>query len=113
MNSCSTKAEDHPSRGSFSQMVVDSYASIMLIHRDDINQVTAARIRGALIAFARSDEEAAQQAGMPLEKIHHDRTTLNASDGLPLMVVAKTTAGRLYFSRPVSGWPRPGHRHPS
>lgn len=100
--------------GSYSEVVVAAYASAMYIHLDDITEADARKINQALIAHAHSDAEASSQAGLSIEQIHHDRTTLDALNRLPLLIIATAagTTGRFYFSRPIEGWPRPGFRHP-
>lgn len=111
MNECFDHQQSGIENTGYFVKVVEAYASIMHVHPEDISPSVAKQIFNSLIAHAYSDTEAAKQAGITLEKIHHDRTTLNAFDGLPLLIVARSDAGRLYFSRPIKGWPRPGHRH--
>lgn len=98
----------------YGEAVVAAYTAALHLYPEDFSAADAWRVHGALFAHAATDAEAAQQAGIRVEQIHHDRTTLNALDGLPLMIVASApgVSGRFYFSRPPAGWPRPGHRHP-
>ncbi|MGP5220674.1 hypothetical protein ACTXMB_15185 [Arthrobacter rhombi] len=90
--------------------VATAYATALHIHPDDMTEQLRNAARSALITRAPDDATAAQQAGITEEQLAHDRVTLNATDGLPLIITATTTRGRFYFSRPEKGWPRPGHR---
>ena len=89
--------------------IVAAYASALSVRLDDFTPSLAGAARATLIAHAHSDEDAAKQAGISLEELAHDRVTLDATDRLPLVVVATTSQGSYYFSRPPKGWPRPGH----
>lgn len=98
---------------SYTAIVVTGYAKAMHLAPEEINGDQEHRILDALIAHADNDDSAAEESGFSKEQIAHDRTTLSASDGLPLLIVATVpgVSGRFYFSRPLKGWPRPGHRH--
>lgn len=108
----STGAGDEPA--TYGEAVIAAYTAALHLYPEDLSPADAWRIHQALIAHAATDAEAAEQAGIRIEQIHHDRTTLDALDGLPLMIAARApeVSGRFYFSRPPTGWPRPGHRHP-
>lgn len=103
---------EHSPRSSHLDLVVAAYISAMHISPEDVTEALTRVVVQALIAHAADDESAAEQAGLSSEEISHQRLTLNAYDGLPLIIVATTpqASGRFYFSRPVGGWPRPGHR---
>lgn len=98
----------------YQEAVIAAYAAALHLDPDDLSPADSRKIHQALIAHAATDEGAAEQAGVSLDQVHHDRTTLNALDGLPLMIAAYApgVSGRFYFSRPADGWPPPGHRHP-
>ena len=112
-------ATDCPTTGTgdepatYQEAVIAAYTTAMHIFPEDVSPLDARKIHETLIAHASTDEEAAGQADIPLDQVHHDRTTLDAYDRLPLMIVASVPGitGRFYFSRPPEGWPRPGHRH--
>lgn len=99
---------------SYQEAVIAAYAAALHLYPEDISPTDSRKIHQALIAHAATDEEAAKQAGISIDQVHHDRTTLDALDGLPLMIAAYAPgiSGWFYFSRPAEGWPRPGHRHP-
>lgn len=98
---------------SYTAAVITGYTGALHLAPEDIDDGLTQEILSALIAHAANDDAAAEESGFSTEKIAHDRTTLSASDGLPLLIVATTpgVSGRFYFSRPIKGWPRPGHRH--
>lgn len=89
--------------------IVAAYAAALSVHLEDFTPTLANAARATLIAHAYSDGDAARQAGISVEDLAHDRVTFDATDRLPLVVVATTSQGSYYFSRPPKGWPRPGH----
>lgn len=98
------------SGGAFESPVIHAYAEAMGFDHRTISPVMCDAIMRSKIAHAYTDAEAATQAGLSQEEMAHDRAALDATDGLPLIITAKATHGRYYFSRPAKGWPRPGHR---
>lgn len=104
-------AGDEPA--SFREAVIIAYTTVLHLHRGELTEAQVRQIHQALVAHADNDQAASEQSGLTVEQIAHDRTTLNASDHLPLMLVATAAGipGSFYFSRPLQGWPRPGHRH--
>lgn len=91
---------------------IEAYARTFQIPLQLFDKMTANRVVKSLAACAVTDTQAAHQMHKSLERLHHDKTTLDATDGLPLILVAPGDKLRFYFSRPPQGWPRPGHRHP-
>lgn len=102
-----TPAESTPHR--YRQQAITAYARALDIDPAEISHTTRAQILQSLLGHAHTDEQAADQAGLTLEQLHHDCTTLSATDSLPMIIVSPSpdAPGFFYFSRPLRGWPHP------
>lgn len=110
-------ASQDPSPGSsaacsYRGIVVSAYGDALGIPQEDFTETFARAAESTLIAHAPDDTAAAAQAGITEDALAHDATTVDATDQLPLIVIATSVCaeGFFYFARPVDGWPRPGRR---
>lgn len=109
-----TQSPDHETAPAddYRRLIIAAYAAALDIDPGTITEPVARASEAALIAHAADDAAAAHQAGISLDQLAHDTTTISATDGRPLIITADIgTAGRFYFARPEAGWPVPGHRY--
>lgn len=97
---------------SYRSIVIAAYGDALGIPRGDYTESFKSAAEATLIAHAADDAAAAEQAEITEDALAHDATTVDATDQLPLLLIASSDCadGFFYFARPVDGWPRPGRR---
>ena len=86
---------------------VKAYARAFNIDLHLISDRVARAIESATVAHAYTEAQAAKQMGVTEDDLHLLLMTRYAEDHQPLVVAQDG----FYFSRPLGGWPVPGHRN--